>query len=54
MCLMVDVQTVHVSQLTYRAHLHYGRWSEPQNQQSTDKNYLSAIGIDFPTPSPKA
>ena len=23
-----------------------------KNQQSTDKNYLSAIGINFPTPSP--
>ena len=29
-----------------------GRWSEPQNQQSTDKNYISVIGINFPTPSP--
>ena len=28
------------------------RWSEHQNQQSTDNNYLSAIGINFPTPSP--
>ena len=49
---MVDVWNVHISWLMYRACLHYGRWSEHQNQQSTDNNYLSAIGINFPTPSP--
>ena len=49
---MVDVQNVHISLLMYRAGLHYRRQSEHQNQQSTDKNYLSAIGINFPTPSP--
>ena len=49
--LMVDVRNVHVSRLTYRAHQHCGRWSEHQNQQGTDKKLLSAIGINFPTPS---
>ena len=45
---MVDIWNVHVSWLMYRACQHYGRWSEHQNQQSTDKTYLSAIGINFP------
>ena len=40
------------SWLTYRSHLPHGRQSEHQNQQSTDNNYLSVIGINFPTPFP--
>ena len=48
MRLLVDIQNVHVSQLTYRARQHYRRQSEHQNRQSTDKNYLSAIGINLP------
>ena len=45
---MVGIWNVHVSLLTYR-HLHHRRQSEHQNRQSTDNNYLSAIGINFPT-----
>ena len=36
--LTVDIWNIHISWLMYRAHLHYGRQSEHQNQQSTDNN----------------
>ena len=52
MCLMVDVWNIHVSQLMYRARLHTDDGQNTQNRQNTDNNYLSAIGINFPTPSP--
>ena len=53
MPLMVDVLNVHVSQLSYRTCQHYGRWSEHQVQNKAQtSNYLSAIGINYPTPSP--
>ena len=51
--LTVDVQNIHVSQLTYRTCQHYGRQSEHlEPDQVQTRNYLSAIGINFPTPSP--
>ena len=48
MHLMLDVHNIHVSQLTYRAHQHYRRWSEHQKPTNHKKNYLSAIGINLP------
>ena len=52
--LMVDIPNVHVSWLMYRSHLPHGTEDDQntKNKQSTDNNYLSAIGINFPTRSP--
>ena len=45
---MVEIQVFHLSWLTYRTFPLHGRWSShPKNQQSTDFNYLSVIGINF-------
>ena len=65
---MGDVQNARDLWLTYGTYVSNGRCMEHscftvdvqgtsapwkmQNQQSTDKNYLSVIGINFPTPSP--
>ena len=47
--LTVDVRNVHVSRLTRHQH---GRRSEhPKTDQIQTRHYLSAIGINFPTPS---
>ena len=65
---MGDIQNIHDLQLTYGSCTTNGRRTEhpctghistmedgqnTKNQQSTDQNYLSAIGINIPTPSRK-
>ena len=51
-CFTINIQIFHISQLMYRTFPLHRRWPEhPQNQPSTDCNYLSVIGINFPTPT---
>ena len=51
---MGDVWNAHDLQLTYTMYMSNGRHTECSHfmVDFTDKNYLSAIGIHFPTPSP--
>ena len=41
---MVDVWSIHISQLTYRSHLPHGRWSE---HQKTDKAQTTTTEVQL-------